>query len=206
MPSATPLLELIVAQGAWLLFVMATLETSFVWGFFIPTGVALTLLTAVALDEGRSLGTIAAAAILGGALGDSIGYWVGRIGQERWAGGGGRVALFVTEARARTAQWFGGRTFLSVTVARVVSFVRTVMPLAAGMSGVRYGRFLGYEIPGVLLWCALYMAAGVAAEEGWVWAVRMLGPVGAGVFLAAAVGAALVARWWMNHPRARRPS
>src|SRR4051812_8849567 len=113
---------------------MALLETSFVWGFFVPTGLALSFATAVAHDQGGSLPTLAAAAMSGALLGDSVGYWIGRAGHDRWARDSSRVAHFVIAARARTAQWFGGRPYLSITVARVISFVRTVMPLVAGMS------------------------------------------------------------------------
>ena len=42
-----------------------------------------------------------------------------------------------------------------------------VRPMTAGMSGIGYLRFLGYDIPGVLVWVALYTTAGVAAELSW---------------------------------------
>ena len=102
MPSVAELLDLVAVQGPWLLFLMALLETSFVWGFFIPAGVALSLASAVAFDEGGNLPLIALSAGTGGAIGDTIGYWVGRWGHDRWARGHGRVAVLVIAARART--------------------------------------------------------------------------------------------------------
>lgn len=205
MPSVSELLDLVAVQGPWLLFVMALLETSFVWGFFIPTGLALSLAAAVAFDEGGSLPMVAAAAIGGGAIGDTIGYWVGRKGRERWERGTGRVTQFVTAARDRTERWFGGRPFLSITIPRLISFVRTVMPLAAGMSGISYARFLAYELPGLVLWCAIYMAVGMAAGEGWSWAARIFGAEGAAGFFALAATVAFLFRRRMLHqpPRSR---
>ena len=205
MLSVSELLDLVAVQGPWLLFLMALLETSFVWGFFIPTGLALSFAAAVAFDEGGSIPMIAAAAIGGGAIGDTIGFWVGRKGREHWERGTGRITHFVIAARDRTEQWFGGRPLLSITIPRLISFVRTVMPLAAGMSGISYARFLGYELPGLLLWCAIYMAAGMAAGEGWSWAARILGPEGATLFVAlAAAAAALIRRRRLNPPERSR--
>ena len=203
MRSVAELLDLVAVQGPWLLFVMALLETSFVWGFFIPTGVVLTLASAVAFDEGGNLPALAAAALTGGAIGDTIGYWVGRKGQERWARGSGRVARFVTVARVRTAPFMGSRPLLSITIARVISFVRTVMPLGAGMSGISYTRFLSYELPGLFLWCSIYMAVGMAAGEGWTWAARVFGAEGAAILLGLAAAAGYLVRRRMVYQRER---
>jgi membrane-associated protein len=179
---------------------MALLETSFVWGFFIPTGLALTVATAVAIDEGGSLSALAAAAVSGGMLGDSVGYWVGRAGHDRWSRDSGRIAHFVIQARAQTAQWFGGRPLLSITIARVISFVRTVMPLVAGMSGTSYLRFLAWEIPGVLIWCTAYMSLGLAAGHGFSVVAGFFGPEAAVGFAALALGAIYLLRRHFIHP------
>ena len=204
MPSVAELLDLVAVQGPWLLFLMALLETSFVWGFFIPAGVALSLASAVAFDEGGNLPLIALSAGTGGAIGDTIGYWVGRWGHDRWARGHGRVAVLVIAARARTEDYLGERPILSVTLARLISFVRTVMPLAAGMGGISYRRFLSYELPGVVVWCAIYMSVGMAAGEGWSWAARIFGPEGAASLVAVAGAAVFFIRRRMNQPPTRR--
>ena len=204
MESLAEILDLIVDQGPWLLFLLALLETSFVWGFFIPTGAALSLAAALVFDEGGSIPVLAAAAMTGGAIGDSVGYWIGRRGRERWADGSGRIARMVGWAHARTSHYFGRRPFLSVTVPRLISFVRTVMPLAAGMSGITYGRFLKYELPGVVLWCALYMTAGLGAGEGWRLAENVFGVDGAVILVAITIAAVFIVRRRAHRDQAHR--
>jgi undecaprenyl-diphosphatase len=172
LPEAPTLLDLVVVHGPWVVFLLAILETSFVTGLLVPSGVATSIATGVALEDGSSVLPVAIAALAGGAIGDSLGFWVGRRGREHWLSASGRFARRVREARTRAAPYLSGRPFLSVTIARVVSFVRTVMPMAAGMSDLPYRRFLPYELLGVSVWCALYMAVGAGAGEGWAAAIR----------------------------------
>ena len=100
----------------------------------------------------------------------------------------------VRRIRAGASRWFGRHPFLSVTVARLVSFVRTVMPMAAGMSDLAYRRYLAYELPGVVAWCALYVMAGFAAGQGWRWATEALGLAGALALLGVLAGLSWLAR------------
>ena len=183
---------------------MAFLETSFVTGLFVPTGAALSFATALVLDEGGSLAALAAAALAGGAIGDSVGFWVGRKGRARLSSGPGHLARFARSLRSRTARYFGGQPFLSVTVARLISFAHTVMPMAAGMSGLSYARYLRYELIGVVVWCALYMATGVVAGGGWHWAARLFGIDGASLLFGAVVAAGFLVRRRIARRRARR--
>ena len=167
MPNAPALLDLITVHGPSLLFLLAVLETSFVTGLLVPSGVATSLATAVALERDGSLVAVALAASAGGALGDTLGFWIGRAGRERWEEGSTGFSLQVRQARAQASRWFGRHPFVSVTISRLISFVRTVMPMTAGMSDLSYRRFLGYDVPGVLVWVALYRTAGVVAQWSW---------------------------------------
>lgn len=186
-------LDLVAVHGPWLLFLLAIAETSFVTGLVVPSGLATSVATALALEEGVSLLPVVAAAGLGGAIGDSLGFWIGHEGGRRWLEGQGRLSGRFRAAHARASRFFGHHAFLSVTLARLVSFVRTIMPMAAGMSSLRYRAFIPYDLAGVALWCALYMLLGAAAEEGWERAERIMGLGGA-----AALAAGAVALWWVT--------
>jgi membrane protein DedA with SNARE-associated domain len=94
--------------------------------------------------------------------------------------------------------------FLSVTILRLISFVRTAMPLASGMSGLSCYRYLRYERIGLVLWCTLYMTMGVTAGERWHWAAQAFGLDGATVLVAAVVAAGFVVRRRFVRWRARR--
>jgi len=187
-------------------FLLTFLETSFITGFFVPAGVATSIATGLAVEEGASVLPVALAALAGGGLGDSVGFWIGRAGGERWLSGRGSFARRVQSAKARASAYLSGKPFLSVTVARVISFVRTIMPLAAGSSGLPYVRFLPYDALGLLLWCALYVAIGAGAGEGWVLAIRVFDTWMVVLGVAAIFGIWLVLRRRFGRVRARKRS
>ena len=199
MPPVPTLLDLVTVHGPWVIFLLAILETSFVTGLLVPAGVATSIATGIALEEGSSVFPVALAALAGGAIGDSVGFWIGRGGRERWLSAPGRFARRVRAAQTRASATLSGRPFLSVTLARVISFVRTVMPMAAGISGMPYLRFLPYEMLGLLVWCALYVAMGAGAGEGWVLAIRVFDR-----WAFAFGGVAVAALWFVLRRRAAR--
>ncbi|NJD18452.1 MAG: hypothetical protein FIA95_04115 [Gemmatimonadetes bacterium] len=82
-------------------------------------------------------------------------------------------------------RFFGRHPAYSVGAARLVSFVRTVMPMAAGMTGIPYPRYLAYELLGLAGCVALYVTIGVLAEESWELATQLVGLGGAVAFAAA---------------------
>jgi len=186
-PLTSQLLGALAAYGPWLLFALAVLETSFVTGLVVPSGVATSVATVLALDGVLELPEVVVAALTGGALGDSLGYWIGRKAGERLLHGSGRWARLVGARRGETRRFFGRHPAYSVTLARLVSFVRTVMPLTAGMSGIRYPRFLAYELVGLVGWVALYVAIGMLARESWQLATQLVGIGGTVIFVAAGI-------------------
>lgn len=190
----TPLVALLPVYGPWLLFALAVLETCFVTGLVVPSGLATSVATVLALEGTLSLPAVAVAAGAGGAVGDSLGYWIGRRVGPRLFAGQGRLVRVAGRRHADLAGFFGRHPIYSVTVARLVSFVRTLMPVAAGMSGISYRRYLPYEVVGLVGWVALYVAIGVLAGESWRVATRIVGVGGATVFVAVGLGLWLVVR------------
>lgn len=188
------LFELLAAHGPWLLFVMAILETCFVTGLVVPSGVATSVGTILALEGVVAFPAVAAAAVAGGFVGDSVGYWIGRLWGERALAEEGRVRGLLGDRIDEVEALFGRHPVYSVTVARLISFVRTVMPMAAGMSGIAYRRYLPYEIVGLLGWAAIYVTIGFAGREGWQMATRLFGLGGAIAFVVVSVVALLVMR------------
>ena len=90
-----------------------------------------------------------------------------------------------------------------MSVARLVSFVRTVMPMAAGMTGIAYPRYLAYELLGLAGCVTLYVAIGVLAQESWQVATQLVGLGGALAF--AAAGTVLWVAFWRRHRHRRGP-
>src|SRR5690606_5620951 len=83
---------------------------------------------------------------------------------------------------------------VSISGARFVSFVRTLMPWFAGMSRVQYGRFVFFDVLGVAGWGLASIALGYLAGESWHHVAEALGVTSAIIVIALVVGFAIIAR------------
>jgi membrane protein DedA with SNARE-associated domain len=110
-----------------------------------------------------NLALVIVVAVLGAIIGDNIGYAVGRLGgrplAERW----GRF-VFLTPARLDRAETFfdnhGGKI---VTVARFIEGLRQVNGLIAGIAGMHWLKFLGFNALGAVLWVGTWAGLGFLA-------------------------------------------
>lgn len=186
-PYLTALPELVAVYGPWVLFVLAVLETCFVTGLVVPSGLATAFATVLASRGELSFGVVALAAGSGAFLGDLIGYVIGRRGGEALRQGEGRVARTLRRHDRSTARFLGRHPVYSVTVARLVAFVRTLMPLSSGMARVPFSRFVPFDLAGIVLWLALYMGIGLLAGESWERAGSVVGGIWVVVFAVAGV-------------------
>jgi membrane protein DedA with SNARE-associated domain len=126
------------------------------------------LLISAALFAGAghlNIAVVIVVAVLGAVIGDNIGYAVGRLGgrplAERW----GRY-VFLTPARLDRAESFfdahGGKV---VTVARFIEGLRQVNGLLAGIAGMHWLKFLGFNALGAVLWVSTWAGLGFLAGE-----------------------------------------
>ena len=134
-------------------------ESGLLIGIFLPGDsllFAAGLLSANGfLAPGRLMLVVVAAAILG----DTAGYWFGaHLGhtlftrKNSW--------LFKREYLERTERFYhryGGRTLV---LARFVPVVRTLAPIFAGASSMKYGKFVSFNAIGGLVWGVGMVALG----------------------------------------------
>lgn len=188
------LASLLAALGPWLILVMAVAETAFITGLVVPAGVATALGAFLAAEGALGLWGVAGAAAAGAVLGDGAGFWLGRRYGRRLLDGDGALRNLARRHEPRAARLFGRHPLYAVSFARLVSFVRTLMPWMAGMSGIRYPRFLAYDLLGVGGWAAMYVGAGFLAGRSWRWVSGVLGTGWTVLFLAVGLGLWLRAR------------
>ena len=192
MPPISP--ELLLVVGPGLLFLMAVAETSMPVGLLVPAGVALALGSFLASQGHLPFTDVLLASGAGGMLGDSLGYWLGRSGFSRLLSIPGPVARVARGYEGLTARLYRRNPLVSVSLARTVSFVRTLMPATAGMSGMAYPRFLFFDVLGVLAWLVLYAGVGVLAGESWRVTSTLLGTGWAALVVLLAVTGWVVSR------------
>ena len=169
------IIEYLNAVGPVVVFVVAMVETAFFIGLLVPAE-ATVLVAAFLVAEGVfSLESVLAATILGALTGDQLGYLLGRYGGTRFVTRGGRPGRVWARYEPQATAMFRRRTIVAVTLARFVSFVRTLMPCFAGMTKMPWPRFFLFDLLGVVGWGAASVAAGYLAGESWEALARWLG-------------------------------
>ncbi len=156
------LAELAVAYGPWLyalLFAVIFAETGLVIFPFLPGDSLLFIAGTVVAMGGLNVHVLVAALIVAAVLGDSLNYTIGRtIGPKvfdrpdsRW---------FKQEHLRRTQAFYDRYGGVTIIIGRFVPIVRTFAPFLAGVAGMRYHRFLAYNIIGGILWISSLVYAG----------------------------------------------
>ncbi|HSL70103.1 MAG TPA: dephospho-CoA kinase, partial [Longimicrobiales bacterium] len=185
--------------GLWVVLAVTFTETAFFIGLLIPAEATILMAAFFASRGYYSVWLVLAATFIGGLLGDQTGFFLGRYGGSRLVARKGRLAHLWQKHEPRAARLFSKHASLSISLARFISFVRTLMPWFAGMSQMRYGKFLAYDIAGVFGWAGASVAAGYLAGESWEAAAQTFGRA-----TALGVGAVLLAAFLIVRVRRRR--
>ncbi len=167
-------------------------------GFFIPGETAVVVGGVLAGLHQVDLALMMVVVVAAAVVGDSSGYLLGRVAgpwllEHRPLRGrpGVRRTLGLLER-------FGGA---AVFLGRFVAFARAVIPGLAGMSGVRYRVFLGYNVAGGVLWGVGYTLLGYLVGVSFEHLLSQVG-IWSVVAVAVVVIAAVVAK--VVHDRRRR--
>lgn len=169
-------------------------------GFLVPGESGLLIAAAAVTDLGFFL-VLAAVVAVCAAVGDNIGFWLGRryrwrmretkvvrkLGQHHWDRAGGLLR-----------RWGIG----AVLVGRFLPVVRTLMPAAAGTSGMSYLKFVVSSLVGAIAWSATHVSIGWLAGASAKYVEESLGH--ASWVLAAVVVAAGGAVWLRRRRRAAK--
>lgn len=133
-------------------------ETGLAVGFFLP-GDSLLVVSGLFAAAGKlHIGLVLLAFFLGSVIGDSTGYWTGRVmGQTLFSRESSRI--FKPSRVKKAHDFFEKYGVKTVVLARFVPIVRTFAPLVVGAADMPYSRFLPFSILGGLLWiCSMVLA------------------------------------------------
>ena len=134
-------------------------ETGLAVGFFLP-GDSLLIVSGLFAAAGKlNVALVMLAFFLGSVLGDSTGYWTGRVmgktlfnRESSW--------IFKPSRVEKAHAFFEKYGVKTVILARFIPIVRTFAPLVVGATGMPYSRFLPFSIIGGLLWIPSMVLAG----------------------------------------------
>ena len=128
-------------------------ESGLFLGIFLPGDSVLFAAGLLATNGFFIVGPLIMIVVVAAIAGDSVGYWFGsEVGERLYARKDSR--FFKQEYLRRTERFYkkyGGR---AVVLARFVPIVRTLAPILAGVSTMKYRVFLAYNMLGGFLWGA----------------------------------------------------
>jgi len=144
-----------VYLGLW--FVIFA-ETGLAVGFFLPGDSMLVVSGLFAAANKLNVWLVMLAFFLGSVIGDSTGYWTGRVmGKTLFNRESSRI--FKPSRVEKAHAFFEKYGVKTVILARFVPIVRTFAPLVVGAAEMPYSRFLPFSIIGGLLWiCSMVLA------------------------------------------------
>ena len=145
-----------VYLGLW--FVIFA-ETGLAVGFFLPGDSLLVVSGLFAAASKLNVWLVMLAFFLGSVIGDSTGYWTGRMmGKTLFNRESSRI--FKPSRVEKAHAFFEKYGVKTVILARFVPIVRTFAPLVVGAAEMPYSRFLPFSIIGGLLWISTMVLAG----------------------------------------------
>jgi membrane protein DedA with SNARE-associated domain len=146
--------------GVWAILLLVMIED---FGVPVP---GETILLAGAIYAGAGRMNIVAVGVVGfiaAVVGDNIGFAIGHFGGRALALRWGKY-IFLTEERLDRAEQFferhGGKV---ITIARFIEGLRQANGIIAGITGMRWIRFLAFNALGAALWVGTWVSLGYLA-------------------------------------------
>jgi len=171
----------------------------------IPSEIVLVFAGFLASRGDFSVAGAMAAGLAGAVIGSSASYALGRFGGRALALRWGKYLLITEQRLELTQQWFaryGGR---AVFICRLITGLRAIVSIPAGLARMSYPRFLLYTIAGTGLWVVTAVLVGYFVGEEWQRIVHLLRRANELVLLGAIlIAAAAYLYWrWRRHPTQR---
>jgi len=142
-------------------FLVSASEAIVLIGALVPGSPILIAIGAAAGIGHVSLSGVIIAAVAGAVVGDGLSYWIGHRYRERLLGGwpfAKRPGL-LRQGTAFFSRW----GMLGVATARFLPGLRAVVPVVAGMFGMRPTAFYTANITSAIVWAPLHILPGTVA-------------------------------------------
>lgn len=150
-----PVLRIAVAGVAIML------ETSVLLGLFVPGDTIVFVASSGIQGPVEWISTIVVVivgALCGESVGFAIGRWFGPRIRESWLG-----RRLGHDRLDRASAFLARRGGVAVFLSRFLPVLHSVVPLVAGMGGMRYRTFIAWTLPACILWSGAYVSAAAAA-------------------------------------------
>lgn len=159
------LAELFNQYGLWIygiLFLIIFCETGLVVTPFLPGDsllFATGALVAISASSGLDINIMAALVIGAAVLGNIVNYTIGRFfGAHLFRNP--KSKIFRRDYLDKAHIFYEKHGAVAIILTRFVPIIRTFAPFVAGMSGMKYPKFIAYNVIGALLWVGIFLYAG----------------------------------------------
>lgn len=180
------LVPIVDSLGIYLYFIVmgvALLESTPIIGTFTPGTLMLLFFGFLISVSDTHLILAIAAAVIGAALGDCLGYLLGRYGSRFFKEHKGLLRIGHIEMGKAFFAKHGGK---SIFIGRFVGPVRPIVPLVAGAVRMSMCRFLPLNFSAAFVWAGLLISIGYFAGNEWQHAERIVTDISiAGLFVLA---------------------
>lgn len=157
--------ELFSQYGLWIygiLFLIIFCETGLVVTPFLPGDsllFATGALVAISASAGLDINIMALLVVSAAILGNMVNYTIGRFfGVQLFRNPNSKI--FRRDYLDKAHTFYEKHGAVAIILTRFVPIIRTFAPFVAGMSGMKYPKFMAYNIIGALLWVGIFLYAG----------------------------------------------
>lgn len=151
--------SLVASAGYVALALIVFAESGVMLGFFLPGDSLLFTAGIFAARGDLNLAILLPSLFLAAVAGDSFGYAFGRkAGSRLFARPNAR--FFKQSYVDRTRSFYDRHGSKTIVLARFVPIVRTFAPILAGVAGMPYRKFAGFNLAGGFLWVVGVTLAG----------------------------------------------
>ncbi len=190
-------LNLIARHPVWSLVVAfsgAILQAIPVLGTFLPATLAMMGVAGAAAALGQPMLPFVAVSVVGAIIGEYFSYWLGvryRHSIRQWWPLAGRPHLMAAADR-----FFDRYGPYSIALCRFIPVLRSTVPVAAGVAGMPFRRFMIANVVSAFVWAPVHVCpaqlAGLSIDE------LRAGNWEAAAYLGAGLLACCVAVWWVH--------
>lgn len=159
------LAELFSQYGLWIygiLFLIIFCETGLVVTPFLPGDsllFATGALVAISASSGLDINLMAFIVVSAAFLGNIVNYTIGRFfGKQLFRNPNSKI--FRRDYLDKAHSFYDKHGGVAIIMTRFIPIIRTFAPFVAGMSGMKYPKFIAYNIVGALLWVGIFLYAG----------------------------------------------
>ncbi|MBE2278617.1 MAG: DedA family protein [Rhodobacteraceae bacterium] len=159
------------ALAPWLMLVFAMAETTAVISIVVPSTAIMVAVGALAATGAINFLPLWLGATVGAVLGSTLSFWLGR----RYG-----AAILATPLLRKHPDWVEktDRAFVrwgpaTILIGHFTTFLRPVVFLMAGMSGMAFVRFTFWNLLGCIAWAWIVPKFGEVGGHliGWIWSL-----------------------------------